>query len=140
MWKTGPVSAGGFNDNDGTPKGKKQAKIIVAVIISILTACKTEKQESEKENPKEKDVLFKHNNLSLVKSLTNSIRLKVEQLKLNLKKEIKLLKKNSKLLNNIKKTVKSNKKKEDNKKVVFLNNPNWNIVTTMITGISNSIS
>ena len=98
------------------------------------------KQESEKENPKEKDVLFKHNNLSLVKSLTNSIRLKVEQLKLNLKKEIKLLKNNSKLLNNIKKTVKSNKKKEDNKKVVFLNNPNWNIVTTMITGISNSIS
>jgi hypothetical protein len=38
MWKTGPVSAGGFNDNDGTPKGKKQAKIIVAVIISILSA------------------------------------------------------------------------------------------------------
>ncbi len=38
MWQTGPVSAGGFNDNDGTPKGKKQAKIIVAVIILILTA------------------------------------------------------------------------------------------------------
>ena len=38
MWETGPVGAGGFNDDDGTPKGKRQAKIIVAVIILILTA------------------------------------------------------------------------------------------------------
>ncbi len=38
MWQTGPVSAGEFNDDDGTPKGKKQAKIIVAIIILILTA------------------------------------------------------------------------------------------------------
>ena len=38
MLQIGPVSAGGFNDDDGTPKGKKQAKIIVAAIILILTA------------------------------------------------------------------------------------------------------
>jgi flagellar basal body-associated protein FliL len=38
MLQTGPVSAGGFNDDDGTPKGKKQAKISVAAIILILIA------------------------------------------------------------------------------------------------------
>jgi flagellar basal body-associated protein FliL len=38
MWETGAEGAEGFNDDDGTPKGKKQAKIIVAVIILILTA------------------------------------------------------------------------------------------------------
>ncbi len=36
MWQTGPVSAGGFNDDDGTPKGKKQAKIIVAITLHNL--------------------------------------------------------------------------------------------------------
>ena len=38
MWEAGSVGAGGFNDDYGTPKGKRQAKIIVAVIILILTA------------------------------------------------------------------------------------------------------
>ena len=97
------------------------------------------KQEQDKKNSKE-NVLIKQKNLFLIKSLTTSVKLKLDQLKLNLKKEIKLLKKNDELLKNIKKTVKTNKSKEDNKKVVFLNNPNWNIVTTMITGISKSIN
>lgn len=57
-----------------------------------------------------------------------------------LEKEIEIVEKEEKFSFNIKQDFNQESVETDNKKRVFLNNPNWNIVTTMITGIHKSLN
>ena len=81
-----------------------------------------------------------------ISKILKGIKTKVEKVKKGLIKEIDFISKKENLnaaLKNLTKNknpTKNKSKKTDNKKVVFLNNPNWNIVTTMISGIYKSIN
>lgn len=69
--------------------------------------------------------------------LINGMRIKLEDLRDNIEKEIEASSKAEKLSDTIKHTM---TKANDNKKVVFINDPNWNIVTSMVDGMQKSLN
>ena len=70
----------------------------------------------------------------------NSMSEKTSNLMKMLEKEVEALDKEEKFALNLKQDFKSQKRESDMKKRVFINNPNWNIVTTMISGIHKSLN
>jgi hypothetical protein len=70
-----------------------------------------------------------------VLNLMNKRTINIEEI---LKKELNIFHQKEKLNDNLKSKLIENN--NDNKHKVFMNNPNWSIVTTMITGISKSIN
>ena len=75
-----------------------------------------------------------HNIQKIIKKIKN----KAEKVKTSLEKEIDFISKKENLSINLKNL--TDKKKTDRKKKIFLNDPNWNLVTTMISGIYKSIN
>ncbi len=69
----------------------------------------------------------------------SSLKIKGDKILESLTTEIDLIAKKE-ALNSYIKTNFNAKKQTDNKKVVFLNNPNWNIVTNVISGIHKSLN
>lgn len=80
-----------------------------------------------------------HNERNL-RSIFMSISTKVENLMDDLEKEIEVITKEEEFSFHLKKDFNRENITNDNKKLVFLNNSNWNIVTTMISGIHKSLS
>ena len=72
--------------------------------------------------------------------LISSIGNRVDRLVNVIEREIDLMSREEKFLSELKTTFNSHNAETDAKKRVFLNNPNWNIVTTMISGINRSLS
>lgn len=75
-----------------------------------------------------------------VKRLTTNITNRVNKLIILIEREIDLMSKEEKFTSDLKSTFKDTLNETDSKKRVFINNPNWNIVTTMVTGINRSLS
>lgn len=71
-----------------------------------------------------------------VYKMIEDMRLKLNNLKDNIEKEIESSSKEEKFTDTIKHNL---SKANDNKKVVFINDPNWNIVTSMIDGMHKSL-
>ena len=75
-----------------------------------------------------------------IRYLLMAMNSKIDSLINELEKEIDSINKDEQFSYNLKNNFKSKKNNYDNKKQVFLNNPNWNIVTTMISGIQKSLN
>ena len=78
--------------------------------------------------------------LRKIAKLITSMKIKADHLHQMLKKEVESILKKETLKQHLKQNFDHKKKTNNNQKVVFLNNPNWNIVTTMISGIYKSIN
>ena len=74
-----------------------------------------------------------------IKTLFSSINFKVENLINNLHQESEFKNQNNKFRFNLRNQF-SMQSNRNNKKVVFLNDPNWNIVTSMVSGIQKSVN
>ena len=77
--------------------------------------------------------------LKKIAKLISSMKIKADHLHQMLKKEVESIGKKETLKQHLK-TNFQKKNAKNNQKVVFLNNPNWNIVTSMISGIHKSIN
>lgn len=74
-----------------------------------------------------------------LKSIVSSLTTKIKNITNILETEIKTTQSKNKFNYDLKRQMASHKLK-DNKKVVFIDNPNWNIVTSLVSGIQKSIS
>ena len=96
--------------------------------------------EVKKVNP-----TFSWNNRNLteenlkISKIIKKIKTKAEKVRTSLEKEIDFISKKENLSINLKNLTEKTKK-SDRKKKIFLNDPNWNLVTTMISGIYKSIN
>ena len=92
----------------------------------------------EIKNVENKKNNFSNFNLLRIKKTISLMKNRTKNIHEILRKEFTYIQQKEKFKQNLKKDLPKNI--HDKKKVVFLNNPNWNIVTTMITGISKSIN
>ena len=94
------------------------------------------KEVQNKENLKNPKLTYF--NISIIKKTIKTMKNRSKAILQILQKELTYIEQKEKFNQSLKKDLP--KQIHDNKHVVFLNNPNWNIVTTMITGISKSIN
>lgn len=112
-------------------------------VSSNNNSVKTESDESLMKNAKAR--LFQTGPANLgteqhkLEGLVSSISSKAQNLINILDKEIEATQTKEKFSYDLKNQLNTEKTK-DNKKVVFINNPNWNIVTSMVSGIQKSMS
>ena len=81
----------------------------------------------------------KHGSRQTMK-LVSSMDKRIEKIIDLIEKEIDLMSREDKFSSDLKSTFKEYSNETDSKKRVFINNPNWNIVTTMVTGINRSLN
>lgn len=72
--------------------------------------------------------------------IISAINRKVSKLILEIEREINTMSKEEKFTSDLRSNFSPQDNETDSKKKVFINNPNWNIVTTMVAGINRSLS